>query len=132
MKKGMKIISLSLGLALLIGVGYSSYVVNNDVSLLEQELNSQTITDKYVTLDYNNQTIPSAKYFLSGTESLSNIDSYSPNVDGTNHIFAGWATTNTGFDNDGVSTLVNPKTTSYSGGETLYAKYYSNSDSGYA
>ncbi|MCH3909029.1 MAG: hypothetical protein LKE31_01475 [Bacilli bacterium] len=128
----MKIISLSLGLALLIGVGYSSYVVNNDVSLLEQELNSQTITDKYVTLDYNNQTIPSAKYFLSGTESLSNIDSYSPNVDGTNHIFAGWATTNTGFDNDGVSTLVNPKTTSYSGGETLYAKYYSNSDSGYA
>lgn len=115
---------LLLVIALVSGTAYASFVVKDEKEIWNDELQNQTITSNYVTLDYNNQETPDAHYYLSSSGSLSNIDNYAPSVEREDHIFAGWATTKSGFDYDGNSTIVDPKTETFSGGETLYAKYY--------
>ncbi len=90
--------------------------------------NKETGEESYVTLDYNDQETLDYKYYINSGDTLSNISALEPNTSGTSHTFIGWSYTKSGFYEDGTSALVNPAVTMFSGGETLYAKYYASGD----
>ncbi len=108
----------------MITIGSSAFVMTGADEMNYGELsNKDSDEDLYVTLDYNDQETLDYRYFISKGDTL-DLTGLDPDTTGTNHTFDGWYYTKSGYNADGTSSAYSSSDT-FSGGETLYAKYYS-------
>lgn len=126
MKKYSVILNLFMFLFTVFGLGFSRFTLVSDKEFYYDELTQPGSLSSYVTLDYNDQTVPDFRYALPADGKLSRISDYLPNTEGTDHDFVGWSMTKSGFYEDGTSAIVDPAAKKFVGGERLYAKYVNN------
>ncbi len=110
----------------------SAFVMDGGDEFNNGELqNKDTDEENCVTFDYNDQQTLSYKYYIGNSgEKLdtSVVESLKPDTTGTSHTFIGWSTTRTGLTSDGTGAIVDFSSTTFYGGETLYAKYHASGD----
>ena len=121
-----------LAILCLFSTASSAFVMDGGDEFNNGELqNKETDEENYVTFDYNDQQTLDYRYYISNsgeTLDTSLVNSLAPVTSGTSHTFIGWSTTRTGVNTDGTSAIVDFSSTTFYGGETLYAKYYASGD----